>query len=284
MELKTTLKGEVSLFAAATIFAFVSLSVKFAAGYYSGLFVSASRFAIGALLCLGFLALRKPAFDRAYLKDVLLRGLFSSLSMIATYIAIGLTGPGRATLLSNTYPLFVSIFGALLFGEALRGRLALSLAMCTAGAFLVMRDGSGASLSGDLLALAGSVLAGLSVNFVRRASSGGVDPFILYLAPCVFGLPLFAAAPLPGGSGGVPGLLLLAAVGGGAFFAQTLMARGYRTVSAGRGSLVFYWETALTILLGALFAGESLNLRFGVGFALILLGLWMNKPASPRPR
>ncbi|MCX8014052.1 MAG: DMT family transporter, partial [Rectinema sp.] len=150
------------------MFAVTSLFVKFASAYFPGLFVSASRFVIGAMLCVGAIAIRKPRFETAMLPLIISRGISGSLSMIATYVAIGLTGPGRATLLSNTYPVFVGIFGALFFGEKPTRAIVLSLVLCTAGAVFVMQDHSGASLAGDLAALAGSILAGLAVNYVRR--------------------------------------------------------------------------------------------------------------------
>jgi drug/metabolite transporter (DMT)-like permease len=110
---------------------------------------------------------------------------------------------------------------------------------------------------------------------------------MLYLSPCLFGLPLLAFAPAgsAGAAGGAIGLLLLLGVGIGAFMAQAFMALGYKSVPAGRGSIVFYLETALTVLLGALFAGEKFNLRFGAGLALILGGLALNHlraPAGPK--
>jgi drug/metabolite transporter (DMT)-like permease len=203
--------------------------------------------------------------------------------MVMTYAAISLTGPGRAALLSNTYPLFVALFGALFFGERLRPRVFACIAVCSCGAALVMRDGSGALLAGDLLAVGSAVFAGIAVNFVKRATEYD-NPFMLYLSPCLFGLPLFAIVPSAGGfssagaagSGGLLGLAILVGMGASAFLAQALMAYGYRGVPAGRGSIVFYLETALTVLLGALFADERFNLRFGVGLALILGGLALN--------
>lgn len=277
-------EGQASLFAAGTVFAVTALFVKFASAYFPGLFVSASRFLIGAVLCAIAIAIRRPRFDSSMLKLILIRGIVGSLSMIATYVAISLTGPGRATLLSNTYPVFVGIFGALLFGEKPTRTIVLSLILCTAGAVLVIQDHSGSSLAGDLSALAGSVLAGLAVNFVRRASLAGVDPFVLYLSPCLFGLGLFAAAPLPSADRfSLEGIGALVIVGAGAFFAQALMARGYRTVAANKGSIVFYWETALTVLLGMMFAGERINARFVAGLVLIAAGLLVNRQTKRPP-
>ena len=279
--MKLRVKGQAALYLAATILALVSLCVKLASRYYSPLFVSASRFLLGAVFCVVTLSLGFPGTKPKRIGAVILRGFFGSLAMITSYAAVSLTGPGRATLLANTYPLFVAFFGALLFGEKVGARTFASALVCAGGAFLVVRDGSGAALSGDLLALASAVFSGFAVNFVRRASAAGENPFVLYLSPCLFGLPLLAFAPGPGPliHSGAAGLLLLFAVGFGGFAAQAILSYGYRTVPASRGSVVFYWETALTVLLGLLFGGERLNLRFALGLAAIVGGLWLNRPS-----
>jgi drug/metabolite transporter (DMT)-like permease len=281
--------GYAALYTAAFLFAFTSLLVKLASRYYSGILVSAARFAVGAILCVAVLALGYRSLRLARPGLVALRGFFGACSMAMTYAAISLTGPGRAALLTNTYPLFVAVFGAIFFGERLKARVFACIAICTCGAALVMRDGSGASLAGDLLALGSAVFAGVAVNIVRRAIQTD-NPFMLYLSPCIFGLPLFAFVPagsLAGGAsaGGATGILLLLGVGVTVFFAQSLMAYGYRSVAAGKGSIVFYLETVLTVILGALFTGERFNLRFAAGLALILGGLALNHlPSGKAPK
>jgi len=280
--------GYGALYSAAFLFALTSLLVKLASRHYSGIFVSAARFAVGAVLCSAVLALGYRSLRPARPGLVALRGLFGSVSMAMTYAAISLTGPGRAALLSNVYPLFVAVFGALFFGEKVRPRVFACIAICSSGAALVMRDGSGASLAGDALAIGSAVFAGVAVNFVRRATQAD-NPFMLYLSPCLFGLPLFAFVPAGSAaagaaSGGFVGLGLLVGVGIVAFLAQAFMAYGYRTVQAGKGSVVFYLETALAVLLGALFAGERFNLRFAAGLALILGGLALNHARFRSPR
>jgi S-adenosylmethionine uptake transporter len=271
-----------ALFSSALVFSLTNLFVKLAGTQFSGLFISGSRFVLGALLAAAVVLARRTRLEKALLPTVILRGLFGSLSMILTYLAIGLTGPGRAVLLTNTYPVFVTIFGALLFRERTTKRIVASLALCVVGAVLVVRDGSGANLIGDLLALGGSVFAGLAVNYVRRASKAGVDPFLLYLSPSLFGLPILAFAVFPTTNPGPLPLFFLLSVGLGAFLAQILMAAGYRKVSAGRGSIVFFLETGLTVLLGALFAAEALTLRFGIGLLLIFAGIWWNRRGEAR--
>jgi drug/metabolite transporter (DMT)-like permease len=278
--------GYAALYSAAFLFAFTSLFVKLASRHYAGMFVSATRFAVGAVLCTAVLVFGYRSIRPARPGLIALRGLVGAFSMAMSYAAISLTGPGRAALLCNTYPLFVAVFGALFFGERFNARVFACIAICTLGAVLVMRDGSGSSIAGDLLALGSAVFAGIAINIVRRATQGD-NPFMLYLSPCLFGLPLFAfVAPGSGAAqGGLAGVAFLLGVGFMAFFAQALMAYGYRSVPAGRGSVVFYLETALTVLLGALFAGERFNLRFGLGLALILGGLALNHlRLKPRPR
>ncbi len=284
MRIASRFKGMPALYAAAVLFAFTSVFVKLASRSFAGTFVSASRFAIGVVLCLAFVIPRRRGLGGARFTDWLFRGVFGALSMAATYAAISLTGPGRATLLTNLYPLFVVLFGAVLFGERPGLRIVAPLALAIAGAVLVVRDGSGASLPGDALALAGAVLAGLAVNFVRRASRSGCDPIFLYLSPSLLGLPLFFVAPMPVEAPTVTAFLFLFAVGIGAFLAQFLMTTGYRSVPAGQGSIVFFAETGLTVLLGTLLAGERFTLRFLAGLVLIVLGLWLNRPKTSLSR
>lgn len=269
--------GYVSLYLSATIFAVVSLLVRWASEYASALFVSAARFAVGAVASLAILAFAYRSIVPKNPALLALRGLFGAVAMATAYAAIALSGPGRAIILGNTYPLFVALFGAAFFGERLRGRTLASLAFCIAGALLVARDGSGASLAGDLLALLSAVVTGVAINLVRKLAMDE-NPFMIYLSPCLFGLPIFFLVPSGGAvSANAVGIALILAVGLGALVAQALMAHGYRSVSAGAGSVVFYWETVLTVALGALFAGENFNLRFAAGLAAILFGLRFNQ-------
>lgn len=275
------MNGMLSLYSAAILFSVVSVLVKIAATSYGGIFVSSVRFLIGVVLCLGTMALRRTSLRPKNGPAVLMRGIAGALSMIMSYAAIGLTGPGRATLLGNLYPLFVPFFARFLFGERFQRSTIPSLILCTAGAVAVVGDGSGASIWGDLIALGSALWASVAVTFVRRASATD-DPVLIYLSPSLIGLGLFAIARPPAAFPGIGPTLALLAVGIIVFIAQLLMTHGYKTVQAGRGSLVFFSETALTVLLGTLVAGERFNPRFAAGFALILAGLWWNAPRAPR--
>ncbi len=277
------LRGYSCLYLSAAIFALTSVFVKIASRYYGGFFVSGLRFVVGAILCLVVLFARYGGIRVVRWKFVLLRGLFGAISMATGYAAIGFTGPGRAALLGNIYPVFVGVFAAIFFGETLKKRTIVALAICTAGAVLVIRDGSGASVLGDLLALASALTAGVAVNYVRQAGATE-NPFTLYLSPCLFGLPILSLG-LPQATGfSLVGIALALAVGVLAFVAQALMGRGYRDVPASSGSVVFYFETGLTVALGILLVGERPNAVFFLGLALIAAGLLVNQGMKSRTK
>jgi drug/metabolite transporter (DMT)-like permease len=268
--------GQSALYLSAIIYSFSTLFVKMSGNSFSSLFISGTRFIIGVVFASAILLIGRTKIDRAAMPDLLLRGIFGAVSMVASYLAINLTGPGRSVLLGNTYPVFVTIFGMLFYGEKPKWSVWTSLVLCVAGAAFVVRDGSGARLEGDLAALLSSVLAGISIHYVRRASARGVNPFAIYLTPCLLGLPVLFFAKAPPAFPGIAPVALLFAAGMFTFIAQGLMSWGYRSVSAINGSVIFFLETALTVLLGVLLLAEPFSARYAIGLVLIMAGLWFN--------
>lgn len=237
----------------------------------SGYTISAVRFIVGILLCLSAIRATEKKIRIINRRDWTLRGVFGAISMILSYMAISLTSGGRATLLGNTYPIFVAIFASLFFGERFSVSSIPSLILCTLGSAAVLNDGAGYPSIGDALALLSAVFAGAALNHLKRARVTE-SPFSLYLSPCLFGLPVSAALSYKSFVF-LPGPLSFAAlVGGVVFLAQVLMTWGYKHVPVSRGSRVFYLETLLAVGMGALI-GERLKPAFFLGGVLILSGL-----------
>jgi drug/metabolite transporter (DMT)-like permease len=203
-----------------------------------------------------------------------LRGLWGSASMVTYYWAIQLTSSGRATLLVNTYPLFVAILGFLVFKEKITKNTFLSLAFCTAGIFLVLNDGSNYSIFGDLIALGSGVAAGFAVHYVKISRETD-NSIVIYLSPCLFGLALVPPTCGEFQNIRLDGFVLLFLVGLLTFLSQSLMAYGYKEISASKGSVVFFLQTALAIVF-SIFIDERLSARFFAGLGLILFGLALN--------
>lgn len=274
------------MLAAALLFATTTTLVRLASNTLSGYFISMMRFAVGAVLSVGWLWFSRRGLHIVNKRDWLLRGLYGSLSMTLSYIAISKTSGGRATMLSNTYPIFVALFGRLFFGQKLLPTAIPALVLCTAGSVIILNDGSGYALAGDAMALLSAVFAGLAVNHLKRAR-GTDDPVSLYLSPCIFGLPVVAS--LAWTTRGMPvtanpaAIAMAAGLGVIVFGAQILMTWGYKYVNAASGSRIFYLEIVFAVFLGALI-GERLKPAFFAGAAVIFAGLSLDWIALMRGR
>jgi drug/metabolite transporter (DMT)-like permease len=262
------------LYAASVLFALNSVIVKIAAKMFSGLFISSVRFLLGIVFISASLVLLKKGFRIRNKKAWMWRGISGATAMIAYYLAIQLTSSGRATLLVNTYPLFVAILGFLVFKEKISRRVIVSLAFCTAGILFVLKDGSHYNIYGDLIALGSGIASGFAVHFIKISRETD-NSAIIYLSPCLFGLTMLPLTYSEFGNISTRGFALLFLVGLLTFLAQCFMAYGYKQISASRGSIVFYLETALAIVF-SIFIDEKFSRRFLVGLALIILGLIVN--------
>jgi drug/metabolite transporter (DMT)-like permease len=272
--------GELAIFASCAVFPCMSILVKTIAGPWSGQFVSFFRFLVGLLLTVCFIAPWKQAFKIHDKKAWLLRGLFGSLAMLTGFLAIRLTSSGRAVLLANTYPVFVAIFGVLFFKEKITLNQLAALLVCFAGMVCVFYDHSHYSFTGNALALASGISAGFAVHFIKKARERN-SVYSVYLSACLFGLLLCAgsAAEIKYAVSSRAWAMLLA-VGLLAFLGQSLLAYGYKYVTASRGSIIGFAETLFTLLLSFVILSEEMKPRFWLGAALILAGLLINQQRS----
>jgi drug/metabolite transporter (DMT)-like permease len=262
------------LYAASVLFALNAVVVKIASRMYSGLFISSIRFLFGIVFISASLLLLKQGFRIHNKKAWILRGVSGATAMVSYYFAIQLTSSGRATLLVNTYPLFVAILGFLIFKEKISRNSIVSLAFCTAGVLFVLNDGSNYNIYGDLIALGSGIASGFAVHFIKIGRKTD-NSLVIYLAPCLFGLAMLPRTYGEFGNIHPRGFVLLFLIGLLSFLAQFFMAYGYKEISASKGSIVFYLETALAIVF-SIFINEKLSARFLTGLGLILLGLIIN--------
>ena len=266
--------AEIQIVFSAAVFAVTAMLIKLVPDTFSGLFISMVRFAIGIALGLAYLKIIRAPFRVRHKVFWILRGFFGSVAMALYFTAIQMTGSGRATLLLNTFPIFVVLFGYLIFRETIGKTQLLSVALCLVGVILVFYDGSSYSVAGNLIGLASGIGRGMSVHFIKRSAARN-HPVVVYLAACFWGMLLlpFTASQIPrvrGDSG-----LLLMSVGMLSFVAQLFMTRGIRYVSTITASLLSYSTIPLTIFFGLLL-GEELRGKFFLGIACILAGLLVN--------
>ncbi len=266
--------GELSLVLSCLFFAAMTISVKMAAGSFSGVFISAFRFVAGLLM--GGLALtlsRTPPKIRRK-KILAIRGALGMAAMVMYFNAIQMTGSGRATLLLNTFPIFVALFGALFFHQAINAGKILSLLLCVSGVIFVFYDGSSYSVWGNGIALSAGIMRGLVVHFIKKSAEVN-HPLVVYLVVCLFGLLLLPFSAHEAANIRPTNFFLLFVVALFSLTAQLLMTYGYRYVAALKGSLISYLTIPLAVLFGYVM-GEELHAGFFGGLALIALGLLVN--------
>jgi drug/metabolite transporter (DMT)-like permease len=257
--------------------------VKQASLWCSGTIISLFRFVVGgfiALLIIMIIEKRLAVRDR---RVWLIRGILGGITMSATYLGIEMTSSGRAILLINTYPIFAVVFGVIFFRERAEFHNVLGLIICITGILFVFHDSSSYVSLGNIICLAGGVLNGLAVNFIKIARMRN-SPASVYLSCCLFGMAFNSSAFLD--VYGIPMaafvILILTAVL--ALMGQILLGYGFRYVSATKGSIIGFFETQLTLLISWGFLGEEISPKLLTGALIILLGLIVNQSVSFKTR
>lgn len=265
-------KGEILLIISALLFAVTSILVKFISSQFSGMFISLIRFIVGIIL--GYIVLKSQKIP-IKINDTgswILRGIFGAIGMITMYVGISLTSSGRATMLSNTYPVFVAFFGGLFFKEKVNFISFISLFLCVFGAVFIFWDNSNYSKLGDIIALISGISGGMAINYLRRGVKFD-NPIIIYLSTCIFGLILIPLTIKEWKLINLSNFIFLLLIAFTAFLAQITMTWGYKYVSATKGSILSYTGIPMTLILSHLFVKEIFKKNFFIGIILISLGL-----------
>jgi len=178
----------------------------------------------------------------------------------------------RAALVVTTNPVITTLIAAWWLGERLNWKIALGMALATAGALTVMSHGapltllSGVVGMGELLLL-GCVLAWVGYTLIARWLLGGVDPLATTTVTAAIGMMLLLVSAL-------------LVEGPGAFLspleASTTVwaALGFLAVASTVVAYAWYFEGVAVLGAGAASGYISLVPVFGVLSAT----LWLNEP------
>ncbi len=257
-------------------FAAAALFISALSGAFSGYFTSFARFAIGAALGFAHLALIGKPFKINRFWPWIGRGVFGSLAMTLYYVSIELGTAGRASLLNNTFPIFVAVISIFVLREAVRPVTVAGILLAFTGVAFVLADGSAASFTADALGLASGVLGGISYHFNKRATRTE-NPIVIYLSVCLVGMAFNAfsvgeAARLQPVSAAFIALAALAA-----YFAQVSVTIGLAKIDTTAGSVHTFAKIPLTIVGGILLFGNPAKPAFILGTVLLAAGILLDK-------
>ena len=218
---------------------------------------------------------------------IVLAGLFFAGDLFFWHLAIFNTTIANATFLATMAPVWVVLGSGLFIGEPVTRATLSGLAICVAGAAVLIGSSysfSPQNLLGDFYGVMTSLFFGayfLAVRLARRTLGAGhlvfastiITTVLLWIAAMVLEPTL-----IPMSATGVFALLALGIIShsGG----QGLLALALGSLSAAFSSLVIFIEAIAAAAFAWLLLNEALNIWQGLGGLLILWGIWVARPKT----
>jgi drug/metabolite transporter (DMT)-like permease len=246
---------------------------------YNVYMTTSIRFVVGIIIVMllfipGYL---KGSFNNK--KQLFFRGLFGGAAILISFISITKLGLVKASVLSNTYPIFATIFGVVLLKEKISVVKIAAITAAFAGIFFTSTskdgtDGLAFTIGGyELLSVAGAILGGYAVILVKKLRATETSSSI-FLAQCLVGLMIVLVPSFSSGQvTGVPlmALMLMTAAGIFATAGQLLLTEGYHYVTVGTGAVFAMLGPVVNFVFGLLFFSETLTGTGTVGAVITLL-------------
>lgn len=236
------------------------------------------RFTLAGLVLAGVMVAKGGTWPRGrVLGGLLLLGALGYFTEGSAYfIALQHASAGLVALLLYLFPALVAVIQVALGREHLSRRrwLAVGLALC--GTALTVDPGPDAKPLGIGLGVLSAVIYAVyvlsSARVVGPAGPLAASTIVPLSAGLAFGTLMLVKGPsfprTPGGWGAVAGLTLLSTV-----VAMLTFFAGLKRIGPVNTSLLSTLEPVMAVVLGAIFLGERLSLRQGLGGLLILVAV-----------
>ena len=230
---------------------------------------------------------RDTAPPRRFSTPALLAGLAFSGDLFFWHLSIVTTNVANATFFATTAPVWVVLFGWLLFKARASANVLAGLGLCLCGGALLVAESlqiSARSALGDLYGLATGVFFGLYFLAVqaarRRASAAQVTFEATAVTAAILLVVAIALEPrlLPRSNSGLAALLAMAWVShaGG----QGLLSVALGRLPAAFSSLVIFLEAIAAASFAYLILGEPVSEFQALGGVAILLGIFVARPRA----
>jgi drug/metabolite transporter (DMT)-like permease len=274
---------------------------RYLAGGLSPLFAASLRFLLASAALLGFLCvaripLARPT-PRQWLQLTLLGFFGIFLYNLCFFYGLNYINASRASLIVALNPAVIGLASWMLFKERLSRLKVMGIAICIAGAGLVIVSRNPQLLAttadawiGDLL-IFGCVLGWGVYSLFSRSLNQTLGPLQTVTYSILLGTLMLCALALVRGELNWPALLKLDArqwlsltyLGVlGSALAYIGYYDGIRKIGATRSGVFIALNPLTAVILGALLLGEQLTPAMCLGGALILAGIYLcNKPLAP---
>jgi drug/metabolite transporter (DMT)-like permease len=270
VQIDAALAGPLFMLSAALLFTLLNLIVKTLNPVFTVWHIGFFRFFGGLVMILVIFGRHHNPFMGNNIRLLIIRGCVGSVAFISLITALKLLPLSTALVIFYSFPAFSAVFAYIIYGEKI-GKfeiVCIFLVMVGVGALFDFRLGG--TFLGQAMALLGAVFAGLTVTLIRslRETNG---PVIIYLYFCTMGslvtAPKFIMTPL------LPGTPLEWVMVLGIVFtsltAQLLMNQGFFYCKGWEGGVFMSSEVIFTAIVGIVFLGDPVTMRFWVGGFLI---------------
>lgn len=271
VQVNAAVAGPLFMLSAALLFTVLNLILKLLGPRYTIWHLGFYRFFGGLVVLWALFGSRGNLYKGRNVRLLLIRGCVGSTAFIAMISAIRILPLSTALVIFYCFPAFSAVFSFIIYKEKIGALEICCIAAVVLGVAVLFDFHAAGGLLGYIMAVVGGAFAGLTVTLIRslRQYNG---PVIIYLYFCTMGavvtFPGFIANPvLPATAvewGMILGIVLCSTMG------QLLMNQGFFYCKGWEGGVFMSSEVVFTALVGILFLGDPVSLRFWTGGLLVL--------------
>ncbi len=276
--------GPAFMFSSALLFTVLDVLIKILGPGYRVWDIGFYRFTLGLVILLIVLGRHGNPFKGGGDTGLLiLRGICGSCAFLAMIASIRMIPLSTAVALFFAFPAFAALFSKVLYRQKLQLPDTLCILMTLLGVCLIFDFRMEGLARGQILAVVGSAMAGLTICIIKKLRETN-GPFIIYLYFCVLGslicFPAFTFDPqIP--QGGMEWLMvagiLICSLGG-----QLMMNQGSSYCKSWEGGVFLTSEVIFTAVFGILVLGEPSSWRLWAGTFCILSSVFTLNRRSAR--
>ena len=277
---KRPLSGGAMVLASAVSYATLPILAKVAFRHGAdSVAILAFRFAFSAPVLIMYVALRRGvAAMRRLLPAVLLPSVLYFVQTLTFFESLARMGAGLSVIVLFSYPLLVTIGGALFLGEALPRSSAAIIVAGTCGVGLSVGFSGQASAAGLAFGAVSALLFAAFFLLAKRLLSAqgadGVTFTAVVQATGGVGFPVVALVTHATGPDSASGWVAIAAIAAiGTVLATALLFSGLRHLDAGVASMISAAEPPFAVLLAAIFLSESVAATQVLGMAVVVASI-----------
>jgi drug/metabolite transporter (DMT)-like permease len=270
IQMDASLAGPLFMLSAALLFTMLNVIIKTLNPVFTVWHIGFFRFFGGMVMIMFIFGRHHNPFQGNNTRLLIIRGCVGSVAFISLITALRLLPLSTALVIFYSFPAFSAIFAYLIYGEKI-GKLEVAcIVLVIVGVGALFDFKIGGTFFGQAMAIFGAVFAGLTVTLIRslREKNG---PVIIYLYFCAMGTlvtaPKFILTPI------LPATPMEWVMVLGIIFtsltAQLLMNQGFFYCKGWEGGVFMSSEVIFTGIVGIVFLGDPVTLRFWIGGLLI---------------